>query len=199
VYRFEKNQVRLYPTVNIARSWDPKSNTTMEITCSFYIRGPDMALAPGATVKCQNDSGIYRYDKDTNAVRLYPSPEIAIFWNGNWANPIEIDCSYFNRGPDMALTLGAAIKCSDNLFDCFRYAPPGKACWYPHYTIIESWDIAWEAQVPVLDCKAMNLTRHVGWHDDRPVRPGNGQAVTCMCGPVGVLRFVVDGGGETVR
>jgi hypothetical protein len=152
VYRWDGDNLRAYPSPDIANSWDANwASTTTNIDCAGFTVGTDLEKI-GKSVKCTSNiptgkSGdtIYRWDGKT--LRGYPNPDIANSWDANWESTTNIDCAGFTVGTNMAAKpdVGKSVKCTSNI-------PEGKTGdtiyrWdgsnlraYPSETIATSWD-----------------------------------------------------------
>ncbi|KAJ0411164.1 hypothetical protein ATCC90586_005021 [Pythium insidiosum] len=195
-YRFASGQRRLYPSPEIAASWDANLANFLVVDCSALPQGPDMpfnqiALLEGQTVNCKKgDIPIFRFAN--GQIRFYPSPAIASSWDPFWGNPVTIDCTKVPRGPDMALRVspleslseGQAIKCDAAQSEVYRFAS-GQRRWYPSPAIAASWDREWSKPL-VVDCTA--IARGPDMALKQPVLV-DGQTVNCNPGDVPIYRF----------
>ena len=107
VYRFTRRKLGLYPTPEIATSWDSNWRSYIQVDCTQIPVSTPMIAAPneGQAVKCsiernKNGDSIYRFTK--NRVRWYPNSTIANSWDVNWESFITIDCINIVLGQDMA-------------------------------------------------------------------------------------------------
>ena len=114
VYYFIGDEIRHYPTPDIAFSWNPGWSVGVDIDCTRLTIGPDMTLKPdgvveGVAVKCSDNSDltgnpnkVYRF---TDAeLRHYPDTTIAESWDPEWGPTYKfIDCDRIPIGEDMPL------------------------------------------------------------------------------------------------
>ncbi|GLE08591.1 hypothetical protein PINS_up019876 [Pythium insidiosum] len=195
-YRYASGLRRLYPTPEVATSWDVNLANFLIVDCSRLPQGADMpfnqiAILEGQTVNCKKgDVPIYRF---TNGkIRFYPSPAIASSWEAFWGNPVTIDCTKVPRGPDMALRAtpleslneGQAVKCDTAQSEVYRFAS-GQRRWYPSPAIASSWDREWSKPL-VVDCTA--IPRGPDMVFKQPVLV-EGQTVNCNPGDVPIYRY----------
>jgi hypothetical protein len=112
-YRYVGNDtLRLYPNIDIAKSyvdWNPEASVQ---DCTKYTRGQDLGfgLPDGKTVVCYQGTGFsgadpnsrYRY-VGNNTLRLYPNINIAQSYPDWDANAFPQNCTKYTRGEDMRL------------------------------------------------------------------------------------------------
>jgi hypothetical protein len=104
IYRYLNNKkMSVYPSEEIADSWDPNWRNPKQIDCTGFTLAADMVkISPGDAIGCVGNEGyIQRYVGD-KTIRGYPSMEIAGTWDPNWWNSKVIDCSGLKTGPVMA-------------------------------------------------------------------------------------------------
>jgi hypothetical protein len=114
LYRLENGARRLYPSLEIATSWDADCSTKATVVdCSVLGSGDDMCfnqptLVNGQAIKCLSvdPSKVFRFCDEL--VRWYPTSVIADSWDANWKTAVLADCSKFQLGPDMAPRAAAA-------------------------------------------------------------------------------------------
>ena len=118
VYYFIGDEIRHYPTPDIAFSWNHEWNAGVDIDCTRLTIGPDMTLKPdgvveGVAVKCSDNSDltgnpnkVYRF---TGAeLRHYPDTTIAESWDPEWGPTYKfIDCDRIPIGEDTPLLQAA--------------------------------------------------------------------------------------------
>jgi hypothetical protein len=147
VYRFTKNQRRLYPDPDIAKSWDLDYDATKTvIDCTGIPKGSAMKFREGHPIKCSdlNNVAVYRFTQ--NQRRLYPNPSIASSWDTDYdATKIVIGCSGIPEGPKMTMFNldikdGQTIKCGEDEKTVYRYGKNKQLRLYPTPEIASSWD-----------------------------------------------------------
>lgn len=185
IFRYTSGELRLYPTMSIAASWDPFWDVCPAVDCSGLPRGGDMTynqpiLPEGQSVSCGGPE-IYRYTNGT--LRLYTDPKIAESWSpGEWVNAITTDCSQLKKGDDMdfkpapvaRLIEGQTVRCGgvDGLW--YRFAC-GEVRLYPDTTVASSWDPNWRSAVSA-DCSSLRFGDDMEFN--QPAL-NDGQSVSC--------------------
>lgn len=174
-YLWDK-EIRLYPTDEIAKSWDPESSKASKIDCSKFTQGPNLRHRDGSTVRCAKDSpSSFRIWK--NEIRLYSTLEIRKSWDAHWQDTVSIDCTGLKIKNQMPNREGSSISCKD-MTGAFRLSGD-EFRWYPNPSIADSWDPTWRDR-PTIDCS--NLKRGPSMNFQL------GSSVKCM-GRIGVFRL----------
>jgi len=113
VFRYTNNQLRYYPTSEIANSWNPDQSVAPRIVnCGGLQVGPDMAMKPTPTerqsISCnpaiagRPADAVFRYTD--GELRYYSNAAIGNSWNPNWKTSAEtIDCTGIPIGQGMAM------------------------------------------------------------------------------------------------
>lgn len=200
LYRYGCGQLRLYPDVKIASSWDPDWKNYLVIDCSFTPIADDMRffstavpeLPEGLTIKCpDNDPDTYRY---CSGQRMrYPNGRTAMSWDSNWQSaPVIASCSELPHGNEMLIKRpvvpdGQTVRCDSSPL-LYRFTG-GAIRPYPNQQVAASWDPAWYNAV-VVDC--LFLLRGPDMPPNgmatRPNLP-EGQAVKCDPQQAAVYRY----------
>lgn len=185
IFRYTSGELRLYPTMSIAASWDLFWDVCPAVDCSGLPYGDNMAnnqpiLPEGQSVSCGGPE-IYRYTNGT--LRRYSDPKIAESWSpGEWVSAIAADCSQLRKGPDMDfkpapltnLFEGQTIRCGGNDGLWYRFAC-GEVRMYPDTTVASSWDPNWRSAVSV-DCSSLRFGDNMEFNQPALY---DGQSVSC--------------------
>lgn len=110
-YRFESDELKLYPTPEVANTWNPDWKTNVNsMDCSSLKKGQPLSWKPkplppnGSTIQCYQDKGSnINYRLENGQYRMYPNRDVAKAWNPTWDKTIEtVDCSGLKKGDPMS-------------------------------------------------------------------------------------------------
>ncbi len=166
IFRWTNGKLHLYPTTEIANSWDLNWRDFVDINCTGLEFGDPMGITEfqaeipeGRTVQCEEDtSKIYRWEN--GELRHFDSSAIASSWDESWReNLLVVDCSGLPIGTPMELNPviadGKAVQCEGDHTKIFRYEQ-GVLYLYPSGVIASSWDETWR-RFRIIDCNGLSF------------------------------------------
>jgi len=170
IFRWTNGKLHLYPTSEIANSWDEDWRKFKYIECTGLDFGDPMQMMllfaqdieEGATVQCEDDyTKVYRWEN--GELRYFPSTQILNSWDEQWREKLKkIDCSDLPHGEPMELSEdayiipeGKSVQCEGDPSKIFRYED-GKLHHYPSGIIANSWDQDWRSY-RVIDCTGLTF------------------------------------------
>jgi hypothetical protein len=138
----------VYPSQEIASSWDPEWGTFKMADCTGIPKGdpmPLLSLKEGDSVECVGkEDTLYHFTG--GQLREYPEGKGSAFiWDPDWENYKSDSCIGIPRGADMQERKeGDSVKCFGEESRLYRYTG-GQLRLYPNEGIAFSWDPDWHS------------------------------------------------------
>lgn len=179
-YRFENDELRLFPTYAIATTWSSDWYANAKgIDCTGLDLGDEMPshppIAEGAPTRCVWETEVtgsykwitvFRFTK--GKLRKYIDADTAWSWDLDWDTTFTtIDCTGLKIGPEMEmkpadLEEGNAVRCINNSDSAnnpnkvYRFTE-GMIRWYKTPAVATSWDSHWSHNMQFVNCGSITI------------------------------------------